>query len=72
MTDSFEHGSETYGPTERGEFIDKLSDYCLFERDSTPWSHSFSDFLLNDTSHVIPGPGGILYICYRFLGSDAI
>lgn len=62
MVDYFEHGRDASGLTERGEFLYRLSDYCLFERKSSPYSHFFSDFLLNDSSHVIPGPGDILNI----------
>jgi hypothetical protein len=62
MGDYFEHSSEASGHTECGEFLYRLSDYCLFERNSTPWSHFFSDFLLNDSGHAIPGPGDILHV----------
>jgi hypothetical protein len=62
MEDYIEHSSEASGYTEYGEFLYKLRDYFLFESNCTPWNHFFSDFLLNESRHVIPGPDDILHV----------
>jgi hypothetical protein len=35
---SCEHGNEPSGSIKGGEFLDKMSDYKLINRDSAPWS----------------------------------
>jgi hypothetical protein len=38
VASSCEHDHESSGSIKGGEFLDQLSDYQLFKKDSVPWS----------------------------------
>jgi hypothetical protein len=44
LASSCEHGNEPSGPIKCVKFLDYLSDCYLLQKDSAPWSQSFSLF----------------------------
>jgi hypothetical protein len=53
---SFDYGYEPSGSIKCGKFLHKLSDYCLLEKNSAPWSDLvIKEFLFRTQSYVF-GP----------------